>query len=186
MSERGGTRRVAARVLWAIAASLVLALLWITRMGTHWPSIYFMTGPSMEPTVAQEEYFLAWTPPGRLARGDLVIFLFRDTDGEFHVLRRIGAVAGDTVSMRAGAAIVNGVRQPWGYRIVEPAAWKSPLAVDLNLYDWGPVVVPRDSVFLLADTRDIIGWPDSRFLGAVPTSDILARATRAVTGRRLR
>lgn len=170
-----------------VVVAVVIAVFgWTTRVGTRWPSIYYMTGGSMEPTLAAEEYFLAWSPPDTLARGDLVIFRFADEDGVFHVLRRLVAFAGDTVSMRAGAAIVNGTPQPWAFRIIEPAAWRSPLARDLNLYDWGPWVVPADSVMLLADTRDMIGWPDSRFIGFVSRQDILARATRTLAGRRLR
>jgi hypothetical protein len=30
-------------------------------------------------------------------------------------------------------------------------------------------------VFVLSDTRDMIGWPDSRFFGAVPRQRIGAR-----------
>jgi signal peptidase I len=169
-----------------ILATIVIALLWTTRFGTRWLSIYYMTGPSMEPTIAQEKYFLAWTPPGELARGDLVIFRFEDQDGVFHVLRRVVAFAGDTVAMRAGVVILNGKRQSWPFRIVEREAWRSPYALDSNLYDWSPRVVSPDSVMLLADTRDVIGWPDSRFIGFVPRRDIIAIATRTVRGRRLR
>lgn len=139
----------------------------------------------MEPTIAAERYFLAWEPPGELRRGDLVIFRFVD-DSVYHVLRRLAGLPGDTVAMREGALFVNGVRQTWPYRIVEPLAWRSPFARDTNLYTWGPRVVASDSVMLLADTRDVIGWPDSRFLGDVPRSDIVARATRTLSGRRLR
>jgi len=179
-------RRSAVRALAALAAALGVAIGWTTRLGTRWPSIYFMTGPSMEPAVRMEQYFLAWDPPGRLSRGDLVLFRFVDADGEFHVLRRIAGMPGDTVSMQDGAAIVNGQRQPWGFRILEPAAWRSTLALDENLYTWGPMIVPPDSLVLLADTRDVLGWPDSRFIGFVPQTDIVARATRTLSGRRLR
>lgn len=171
--------------IWTVAAVLTAAFLWMTRLGTRWPTIYYMTGASMEPTVAAQEYFLAWSPPDNLSRGDLVIFRYQDEDGVFHVLRRLAALAGDTVSMRAGSAIVNGAPQQWAFRIVEPAAWRSSLARGENLYDWGPWIVPADSVVLLADTRDIIGWPDSRFIGYVSHNDILARVTRTLAGRRL-
>lgn len=177
--------RVLAITTWIAAASVAATLAWTTRLGTRWPSVYYMTGPSMEPTVSANDFFLAWSPPGQLARGDLVIFRFEDEDGVFHVLRRLVAFAGDTVSMRAGAVIVNGTRQPWAFRVIEPAAWRSLLALDTNLYTWGPRIVAPDSVALLADTRDVIGWPDSRFIGYVPQGDIIARATRALNGRRL-
>lgn len=159
--------------------------MWTTRLGARWPTLYYMTGASMEPTVKAEEYFLSWSPPGKLSRGDLVIFRYEDEDGVFHVLRRLVAFAGDTVSMRRGATIVNGIQRQWAFRIIESAAWRSPLARDSNLYDWGPWIVPADSVVLLSDTRDVIGWPDSRFIGYVSHDDIVARATRTLRGRRL-
>ena len=182
----GRASRVASVTIWVLASVFAIVLAWTTRFGTRWPSVYFMTGASMEPTIAAERYFLAWNPPGNLQRGDLVLFRYEEKDSVFHVLRRLVAFGGDTVSMQRGAAIVNGVRQAWNFRIIEPAAWRSAIARDENLYDWGPWVVPRDSVMLLADTRDIIGWPDSRFIGFMSPSQIVARATRTVRGKRLR
>jgi hypothetical protein len=35
--------------------------------------------------------------------------------------------------------------------------------------------VGPDSLFLLSDTRDMIGWPDSRFLGPVPRDRVRER-----------
>ncbi len=186
MSERDSGRGLLRRSLWAALAVLALAGLWITRAGTRWPSIYYMTGPSMEPTIAAELYFLAWSRPGSLARGDLVIFRYVDEDGEFHVLRRLAGLPGDTVLMESGTVLVNGERQEWPHQIIKPGVWRSELAITHDLFNWGPWVVPRDSVVLLADTRDMVGWPDSRFLGFVPREDVIARATRTLRGRRLR
>ncbi len=160
-------------------------LAWVTRLGTRWPSIYVMTGSSMEPTVGAREYFLAWGPPGELQRGDLVIFVYEDEDGVFHVLRRLVGVPGDTVAMRRGAVLVNGVAASWPHRIINPAARQSFMAREHDLYDWGPWLVPTDSVVLLADTRDMLGWPDSRFLGFIPRDRLVGRATRTLHGRRL-
>lgn len=145
-----------------------------------------MTGESMEPTVAAQEYFIAWNPPGRLAAGDLVVFRYEDEDGVFHVLRRVAALPRDTVAMDSGVVVLNGVPQPWPFRILVPAASRSELAIVRDLYTWGPWVVPADSVVLLSDTRDMLGWPDSRFLGFVAFEDLLARVTRTLSGRRLR
>jgi signal peptidase I len=142
-----------------------------------------MTGPSMEPTLRQEEYFTATAPAAPLSRGMLVIFRYEDEDGVFHVLRRLAALPGDTIGMQDGRVIVNGWSQPWPFRIVEPAASRSELARTTDLYTWGPIAVPPDSVFLLAETRDIIGWPDSRFLGPVAISAIEARAQHIVWSR---
>ena len=172
--------------LWFLIAAVTAVGVWATRFGTRWPSIYYMTGSSMEPTVAPNEYYLAWGPPGRLSPGDLVLFRFDDGDEVFHVLRRVAALPADTVSMESGRVVLNGVTQETPFRIVEPLASYSPLAIEGDLYDWGPWITPPDSVVLLADTRDMLGWPDSRFIGFVAVADIISRATRTVTGRRLR
>ncbi len=171
--------------VWVTLAGLLLLALWATGLGTRWPSLYYMTGPSMEPTVAAREYFLAWRPAGQIRAGDLVIFRYRDEDGEFDVLRRVAALPGDTVAMESGAVVLNGVRQVWPYQILRPSASRSELAIEGVLYDWGPWVVPPDSLVLLADTRDMMGWPDSRFLGFIPSTDVIASAELTLTGRRL-
>ncbi len=163
-----------------------MTLTWTTRAGTRWPGIYYMTGPSMEPTVRAGEYFFVWNPPGALARGDLVVFRYEDEDGVFHVLRRLAALPGDTIAMREGAIVINGAPRPWRYRIIKPRARRSPLARTEDLYTWGPWVVPRDSVVLLSDTRDMLGWPDSRFLGFIPRTEIVGTATRTLRGRPLK
>jgi signal peptidase I len=180
-------RRTRAGCRGGLVLGAVLLLAW-TRACTRWPQVYYMTGASMEPTVRAHEYFLTTSPPGPLRRGMLVLFRYEDEDGVFHVLRRIAGSPGDTVAMRDGEVLVNGRPQGRPFRIVERDAWRSPLARDSNLHTWGPVVVPRDSVFLLADTRDIIGWPDSRFLGPVAVSAVVAEAGRIVwpPGRLLR
>jgi signal peptidase I len=173
--------------LWIVLGAFVLSGVWLTRFGTRWPTIYTMTGPSMEPTLSANEYFIAWSPPGTLRRGDLVIFLFSDEgEEEFHVLRRLVGLPGDTVSMQDGAVLVNGSPQTWPYRVMNPDTWRSELAIEGHLLTWDPWVVPPDSVVLLADLRDMLGWPDSRFVGFVAREDILARATRTLRGRRLR
>lgn len=79
-----------------------VALAWVTRAGTRWPQIYYMTDAAMEPTVRQGEYFLVWTLPKDPARGDLVIFHWENDGRSYDVLRRLAAVAGDTIAMREG------------------------------------------------------------------------------------
>ncbi len=171
---------------WLAPLAVGAALAWTTRMGTRWPAMYYMTDPSMEPSVRAGEYFVVWTPPGALRRGELVMFRYQDEDGVFHVLRRLAGLPGDTIAMRDGEIAVNGVPQTWRYRIIDARARRSPLARGEDLYSWGPWVVPPDSVVLLSDTRDMLGWPDSRFLGFIPLTEIEGKATRTVWGRALR
>jgi signal peptidase I len=118
--------------------------------------------------------------------GDLVLFRFEDGEEVFHVLRRVVGLPQDTVSLDSGRVVLNGTVRDLPFRIIQPLASRSPFAIGEELYDWGPWVIPPDSLALLSDTRDMIGWPDSRFIGFVALDDIIARATRTVTGRRLR
>jgi len=156
-----------------LAALAALAV--ISRGFTAIPSTYYMTGPSMVPSVGQGAWFLARPFAGSPARGQLVLWEHRIDDSVFHVLRRVVGVPGDTLGMRAGTLFVNGQQAPWPARVLEPRAERAldgPIAG--TIYNWGPVIVGPDSVFLLSDTRDMFGWPDSRFTGAVPRERIVA------------
>ncbi|MBI4419869.1 MAG: signal peptidase I [Gemmatimonadetes bacterium] len=155
---------------------LLAVLAWLTRGLTSLPSTYYMTGPSMTPAVGQGAWFLARPLLGMPQRGDLVLLEHWIDDTLYHVLRRAVGLPGDTVRMVDGLLWVNGRAPSWPARILEPRAERpldGPIAG--TIYNWGPVVIGPDSVFLLSDTRDMIGWPDSRFLGAVPSERLVGR-----------
>jgi hypothetical protein len=85
--------------------------------------------------------------------------------------------------MESGVLMVNGATAPWPFQILEPMAdrpLEGPVAG--TLYRWGPVVVGPDSVFVLSDTRDMVGWPDSRFLGALPRVLVAGEFSRLLRG----
>jgi signal peptidase I len=155
---------------------LLVSLAVLTRGFTTFPTTYYMTGPSMEPSVRQGAWFVARPWKSMPARGDLVLFEHWIEDTLYHVLRRAVGLPGDTLRMAAGALRVNGQDAGWPFRVLEPRA-ERPLDGPLpgTIYNWGPVVVGPDSVFLVSDTRDMLGWPDSRFLGPVPRSRIVDR-----------
>ena len=156
--------------------ALLAGMAVVTRGFTALPSTYYMTGPSMVPGVGQGAWFLARPLRAAPARGQRVLWEHRIDDSLFHVLRRAVGLPGDTLRMRAGTLFVNGQQAPWPARVVEPRAERAldgPIAG--TIYTWGPVVVGPDSVFVLSDTRDMFGWPDSRFVGAVPRERIVAR-----------
>lgn len=159
-------------VLLAILGALAV---W-TRGFTELPGTYYMTGASMEPAVRQGSWFLARPLDRMPAQGELVLLEHWIDDTLFHILRRAVGLPGDTVEMAAGELRVNGRAAAWPARVIERRAERTldgPVAG--TIYNWGPVVVGPDSVFLLSDTRDMLGWPDSRFLGAVPRDRIVDR-----------
>ncbi|HEV8265314.1 MAG TPA: signal peptidase I [Gemmatimonadales bacterium] len=157
-----------------LAALLALAV--FSRGFTAFPSTYYMTGPSMEPSVGQGGWFLARPLRGMPARGQLVLMEVWIDDTLYHVLRRAVGLPGDTLRMVDGLLRVNGRAADWPARIIERRAERTlDGPIPGTIYNWGPVAVGPDSVFLLSDTRDMVGWPDSRFLGAVPRERVVER-----------
>jgi len=159
-----------------VLLALLGALAVLTRGFTAFPSTYYMTGPSMEPSVGQGAWFLARPLRGMPARGELVLMEHWIDDTLYHVLRRAVGLPGDTLRMVDAQLRVNGGAAAWPARVIERRAERTldgPIAG--TIYNWGPVAVGPDSVFLLSDTRDMLGWPDSRFLGAVPQELIVER-----------
>ncbi len=118
-------------------------------------------------------------------RRDIVVFHY-PLDLRIHFIKRVVGVPGDTLSMREGTLIVNGVAQTEPYAVHndvggDPAddefRWQLPYelhgpTVGANdppsRNNWGPLVVPQKSYFVLGDNRD--NSSDSRYWGFVPES----------------
>lgn len=120
-------------------------------------------------------------------RGDVVVFDAKNDPDEKIVKRLIG-LPGDTLTMRASHLIRNGVvisepyavhtdtaetAEPWRdvmrewqlrYVLADTAVYHP------DLQNWGPIVVPRDSLFVLGDNRE--NSLDSRFWGFLPRRNL--------------
>lgn len=126
---------------------------------------------SMRPTILEHERILGtkfhywlWEPE----RGDVVVFrtppavrAMQADGGSDRLLKRIVAVAGDTVEVRDGAVWVNGARQEEPYLLEPPH------------YLLTPVLVPEHHVFVLGDNRN--NSLDGHVWGFLPESALLAR-----------
>ena len=136
-------------------------------------------------------------------RGDVAVFVSPPQDPAIRIapdevtpllVKRIVGVAGDTLVMRRGELTVNGVVQAArNAEHVLPAeiagrgdplfAWQHAIAVkgsrfgepvvSPSLHDWGPLVVPAGSYFMMGDNRD--DSVDSRYYGVVPRRNIRGR-----------
>jgi signal peptidase I len=121
-------------------------------------------------------------------RGDIVVFMSPIEDSI--LVKRLIGVPGDTIAMRHGALFRN------SERLAEPAAqslepdWQldslsrsgmramhiaqyvgpDPDAYFPDVHDWGPLVVPKDSLWMMGDNRD--HSRDSRFWGFVPRNNV--------------
>ncbi len=112
-------------------------------------------------------------------RSDIVIFESPE-DGTTNVVKRIVGMPGDTIAMTNNVLFINGLPadEPYALRtnpLHDPEdprmrGWQAPYLVGRDarsyrptLKNWGPLVVPADSFFVMGDNRD--NSYDSRFWG---------------------
>jgi signal peptidase I len=149
----------------------------------------------MAPTVMAGDLLLVnmWHPARELGRGAVVVFDSVEEPG-LKVIKRVVGLPGDTIAMVGGLLRQNGslVSEPyvihedptrhedavqrakmrqWQMSYIAAGHNLSEYAPDLQ--DWGPVVVPRDSLFLLGDNRD--NSYDGRYYGFVPIAHVVGR-----------
>jgi len=104
-------------------------------------------------------------------RGDIIVFIYpKDSSKDF--IKRIIAVAGEKVEIANNKIYINDQRidDPWGY-YDKKSPWVRYLP---SLDNFGPVVVPKDSLFVLGDNRD--NSQDSRFWGFVTLDEVKGKA----------
>src|SRR5512140_354740 len=127
---------------------------------------------------------------GEPARGDVVTFT-SPRDG-VRLIKRIVAVPGDVVEMRDEKLTINGVAAAYSRPSAAQQSGHGPAGVQVTeslgnrehaiqflpdvpaMRRFGPLVVPRDSYFVLGDNRD--NSADSRYIGFVPRSLLIGRA----------
>lgn len=125
-------------------------------------------------------------------RDEIVVFDSVEEEG-LKVVKRLIGMPGDTLMMEAGALYRNGQRvdEPWVIRTdpstnADPASraqmrrWQLPYYVGASkesyapdLHNWGPIVVPPDSFFVMGDNRD--GSYDGRYWGFLPRDHVRGR-----------
>ncbi len=103
--------------------------------------------------------------------GDIIVFKYPE-DPKRDFIKRVIAVAGDTVEARDKRVYVNGRELVEPYiQHVDPEI--RPRGADPR-DNFGPAIVPKDSVFVMGDNRD--QSYDSRFWGFVDMSQIKGNA----------
>lgn len=129
------------------------------------------------------------TPAFREPRRDDIVVFVSPIEDSMLVKRLIG-VPGDTVQMRAGVLLRNGspLQEPYAQSTdptwqVDPTTRQMMRGMQLphyvgdsadsylpDVHEWGPLVVPNDSLWMMGDHRD--QSRDSRFWGLVPRKNV--------------
>ncbi len=158
-----GKRKSAMREL---VETVVLALLIAFAIRTFIVEVYRVEGSSMQQTLSQGERVLVnkfiYRYLGRQPEpGDIIVFAYpREPDRDF--IKRVIAVAGDKVELKAGKVYVNG------------KLFAEAPTVLASVTDYPEAQVPEDSVWVLGDNRN--NSEDSRFFGEVPIRNIRGQA----------
>ena len=125
-------------------------------------------------------------------RGDILVFDSVEEEG-MKVVKRLIGVPGDTLSMVEGDLYRNGVKvnEPWAVRSdpnksevpmqrgkmrqwqLPHLVGRDPATYQPDLHDWGPIVVPADSFFMMGDNRD--SSYDGRYWGFLPRLNVRGR-----------
>ncbi|WP_188068745.1 signal peptidase I [Brevibacillus brevis] len=134
---------------------------------------YVVQGRSMESTLHDRErvivnkaiYYLKEPQPG-----DIVI-IHPDATGD-NWIKRVVAVAGDTVEAKNDQVYVNG--QPLSEEYLVENKLKTSTAGVTLTEDFDPVKIPKGSVFVMGDNRN--NSMDSRVIGPVQLDHVVGRA----------
>jgi len=125
-------------------------------------------------------------------RNDILVFDSVEEPG-LKVVKRLVGMPGDTLAMEGGELYRNGAKVEEPYVVhtdqtrsedamqrLKMREWQLPHLVERDaaaykpdLQDWGPIVVPADSFFMMGDNRD--SSYDGRYWGFLPRTNVRGR-----------
>lgn len=121
------------------------------------------------------------------------ILVFDGVESDMEIVKRMVGMPGDTLAMEGGQLIRNGERLVEPYAVhatpmpmagpeqrfqmrqwqVKHLVGRDTASYNPDLQDWGPIVVPANSYFMMGDSRD--NSHDSRMWGFLPRQNVRGR-----------
>jgi signal peptidase I len=165
---------------------IIIAVLIALFVRTFIVQAFKIPSSSMEPTLLVGDYLLVnkffygtripftdtkILPLKKPQRGDIIVFIFpKDRSKDF--IKRVIGEEGDKVAIVQNKIYINDqlIEDPWGH-FSEKNSWARYLP---SMESFGPVVVPKESLFVLGDNRD--NSQDSRFWGFVRYDEVKGKA----------
>jgi signal peptidase I len=160
-AKRSGVLGTIIEIVVIVTAAFVIALL----VQAFLVKPFTIHQVSMRPTLEEGDRILLNRLAYRFrdeAPGDIVVF-HSPISADEDLVKRIVAVANDTVAISMGTLYVNGVPQDEPYLLEQDFSGEMP-----------ETVVPPGTVFVLGDNRNNSG--DSRIFGPIPTESIIGSA----------
>lgn len=163
--------------LFEILETVVLTVLIFLGIQTFVAQPYKVQQSSMERTLLQDQYVLVdklsprWDAYGR---GDIIVFDPPEawTGGsDVPFIKRIIGVAGDTVELRDGQVLVNGVRIDEPYLYLDDGEPQLSLPTPGGPSTWA---IGDGQLFVMGDHR--MASADSRNFGPIQTDHVIGRA----------
>jgi signal peptidase I len=172
--------------------SIFIALILALVIRAFLVQAFSIPSGSMEPTLLVGDYLLVnklsygirnpitnnvWIPLGTPQRGDVAVFIYPQSPDKDYIKRVIG-LPGDKIQITNKKLYINGsptqIPPPSDDPEAPQAVYLEPEITPTERDNFGPVVVPPDSYFVMGDNRD--RSYDSRFWGFVPLQNLKGRA----------
>ncbi|MGH9132369.1 MAG: signal peptidase I [Ilumatobacteraceae bacterium] len=167
--QPGMSRTTRAVIDWIVVVGIALLVAVLVR--TFLLAHFVVDGTSMETTLETGDRVFVNKLSYRLHdpnRGDVVVLHQIGGSSERDLIKRVIGLPGEEIEISSCEVTID------GRRLVEPYLDPTVVTPGNCGGDFGPAVVPEDSVFVMGDNR--AGSSDSRALGPIHESDLVGRA----------